>query len=426
MLALYTQGFISLVERNRPIKNIPSLNKVTGDMFGSLKALPADPILGLLAKYREDSNPHKIDLGVGVYKNEAGHTAILDCVKAAEKYRNDHEDTKVYIGPTGSPVFNEEMSKLIFGHHKVLLENRARTVSTPGGTGALRVAAEFIKSCKAGATIWVSNPTWANHTGLFEAAGLTVKTYPYYDHENKTLDFDGMLAALKEVSSDDAVLLHACCHNPSGMDLNNEQWQQVVEVAKDIGFLPLIDMAYQGFGVGLDEDAYGLRLMAEHAKEMIVCSSCSKNFGLYRERIGACTIIGETSAAVDVAQSVLLYVIRVIYSMPPAHGAALVETILSSDELRTQWHVELKEMRDRINGNRQLLVDKLVENGVTRDFSFITRQMGMFSFLGITPEQVQQLQDEYSIYMVGSSRMSIAGIANSNVDYLAKSIAKVL
>lgn len=395
-------------------------------MFGSLKALPADPILGLLAKYREDSNPHKIDLGVGVYKNEAGHTAILDCVKAAEKYRNDHEDTKVYIGPTGSPVFNDEMSKLIFGHHKVLLENRARTVSTPGGTGALRVAAEFIKSCKAGATIWVSNPTWANHTGLFEAAGLTVKTYPYYDHENKTLDFDGMLAALKEVSSDDAVLLHACCHNPSGMDLNNEQWQQVVEVAKDIGFLPLIDMAYQGFGVGLDEDAYGLRLMAEHAKEMIVCSSCSKNFGLYRERIGACTIIGETSAAVDVAQSVLLYVIRVIYSMPPAHGAALVETILSSDELRTQWHAELKEMRDRINGNRQLLVDKLVENGVSRDFSFITRQMGMFSFLGITAEQVQQLQDEYSIYMVGSSRMSIAGIANSNVDYLAKSIAKVL
>ena len=395
-------------------------------MFGSLKALPADPILGLLAKYRGDSNPHKIDLGVGVYKNEAGHTAILDCVKAAEKYRNDHEDTKVYIGPTGSPVFNDEMSKLIFGHHKVLLENRARTVSTPGGTGALRVAAEFIKSCKAGATIWVSNPTWANHTGLFEAAGLTVKTYPYYDYENKTLDFDGMLAALKEVSSDDAVLLHACCHNPSGMDLNNEQWQQIVEVAKDVGFLPVVDMAYQGFGIGLDEDAYGLRLMAEHAKEMIVCSSCSKNFGLYRERIGACTIIGESSSAVDVAQSVLLYVIRVIYSMPPAHGAALVETILSSDELRTQWHAELKEMRDRINGNRQLLVDKLVENGVTRDFSFITRQMGMFSFLGITPEQVQQLQDEYSIYMVGSSRMSIAGIANSNVDYLAQSIAKVL
>ena len=396
-------------------------------MFGSLKALPADPILGLLAKYKKDSNPNKIDLGVGVYKNEAGHTAILDCVKKAEQHRFTTEDTKVYIGPTGSPLFNDEMAKLIFSaDHKVLNENRARTVSTPGGTGALRVAAEFIKSCKAGATIWVSNPTWANHTGLFKAAGLTVKTYPYYDYENKSLDFDGMLNALKEVSSDDVVLLHACCHNPSGMDLNNEQWQQVADVAKSVGFTPLVDMAYQGFGIGLDEDAYGLRLLAETVKEMIVCSSCSKNFGLYRERIGACTIIGESSTAVDIANSVLMYVIRVIYSMPPAHGAAIVETILSSDELSAQWHIELKEMRDRINGNRQLIVDKLVENGVTRDFSFISQQMGMFSFLGITPEQVQQLQDEYSIYLVGSSRMSIAGIANSNVDYLAKSIAKVL
>ncbi|NMP33155.1 aspartate/tyrosine/aromatic aminotransferase [Thalassotalea sp. M1531] len=395
-------------------------------MFGSLKALPADPILGLSAKYREDANPQKIDLGVGVYKDEAGHTAILDCVKQAEKYRHDNEDTKVYIGPTGSPLFNEEMAKLIFGNHNVLTANRARTVSTPGGTGALRVAAEFIKSCKSGTTIWVSNPTWANHTGLFSASGLTVKTYPYYDYENKQLDFDGMLAALKEVKSDDAVLLHACCHNPSGMDLSQEQWQQVAEVAKTNGFLPVIDMAYQGFGDGLDEDAYGLRLMADSVEEMIVCSSCSKNFGLYRERIGATTIIASSTTAADIASSVLLSVVRCIYSMPPAHGAALVETILSSDELRHQWYGELKDMRDRINGNRQLLVEKLIESGVTRDFSHIVRQKGMFSFLGITPEQVQQLQDEYSIYMVGSSRMSIAGIAQSNVDYLAQSIAKVL
>ena len=395
-------------------------------MFASLKALPADPILGLIAKYREDTNPKKIDLGVGVYKNEAGETTVLNCVKKAERHRTDTETSKVYIGPTGSALFNEEMSKLIFGHHKVLLENRARTFSTPGGTGALRVAAEFINACKTGATIWVSNPTWANHNAVFEAAGLTVKTYPYYDYENKTLDFDGMLAQLKEVSSDDAVLLHACCHNPSGMDLSNEQWQQVAEVAKGVGFTPLVDMAYQGFGSGLDEDAYGLRLLAENVKEMIVCSSCSKNFGLYRERIGACTLIAQTSKSADLVASVLASVIRGIYSMPPAHGAALVETILSSSELTTEWHNELQEMRDRINGNRQLLVDKLKENGVTRDFSFITRQSGMFSFLGITPEQVQQLQDEYSIYMVGSSRMSIAGIANSNVDYLAQSIAKVL
>ena len=396
-------------------------------MFGSLKAMPSDPILGLLTKYRNDNNPNKVDLGVGVYKNEAGHTAVLNCVKKAELHRNKTEDSKVYIGPTGSELFNVEMTKLIFGtEHKILRDNRSRTISTPGGTCALRVAAEFIKSCKSGATIWVSNPTWANHTGLFESAGLIVKTYPYYDYENNSLDFEGMLNTLKNVGSDDVVLLHACCHNPSGMDLNNEQWQQVADVAKVVGFTPLIDMAYQGFGTGLDEDAYGLRLMADTVKEMIVCSSCSKNFGLYRERIGACTIIGESSIAADIALSVVLHVVRVIYSMPPAHGAAIVETILNSDELRNEWHVELKEMRDRINGNRSIIVDKLIENGVTRDFSFIARQSGMFSFLGITPEQVQTLQDEYSIYMVDSSRMSIAGIATSNVDYLAKSIAKIL
>lgn len=395
-------------------------------MFGSLKALPADPILGLLAKYKNDTNPKKIDLGVGVYKDETGHTPILDCVKKAEQHRFATEDTKVYIGPTGSPLFNDEMGRLIFGDHAVLSANRARTVSTPGGTGALRVAAEFIKSCKAGATIWVSDPTWANHTGLFQAAGLVVKTYPYYDYENQSLNFEGMLAALKQVKQDDVVLLHACCHNPSGMDLSQQQWQQVVEVTKSIGFTPLIDMAYQGFGDGLDLDAYGPRLMAEHVEQMIVCSSCSKNFGLYRERIGACTLIGASALAADIAYSVLLSVVRCFYSMPPAHGAAIVEIILSSDELRQQWYLELQEMRDRINGNRTLLVDKLVENGVTRDFSFIARQKGMFSFLGITAEQVQALQDDYSIYMVGSSRMSIAGIANGNVDYLAQSIAKIL
>lgn len=395
-------------------------------MFSQLNAMPADPILGLLDKYKKDENPLKIDLGVGVYKNELGHTEILDCVKKAEKYRLETEDTKVYIGPTGSAQFNDEMSKLIFGTHKALFEDRVRTISTPGGTGALRVAAEFINTCKPGATIWVSNPTWANHMALFQAAGLNVKTYPYYDYENKCLDFDGMLATLKEVPKDDVVLLHACCHNPSGMDLTNEQWQQIAEVTRNIGFMPLVDMAYQGFGSGLDEDAYGLRLLADSVNEMIVCSSCSKNFGLYRERIGGCSLVGKSTLIVDNALTVLLSVIRGIYSMPPAHGAAIVEIILSSEELTSQWHQELKIMRDRINNNRHLLVDKLVSKGVTRDFSFITRQAGMFSFLGITAVQVQQLQDEYSIYMVDSSRISIAGIATKNVDYLAQCIRKIL
>ena len=395
-------------------------------MFGRLEALPADPILGLSIKYRADENPLKIDLGVGVYKNEAGNTTILSSVKKAEKFRLENEITKTYIGGTGSALFNERMTALIFGDHKVINENRVRTVSTPGGTGALRVAGEFIARCKSGAKIWLSNPTWANHKGVFTESGLDIHEYPYYDYENKTLDFDAMLNALKQVSADDFVLLHACCHNPSGMDLSQEQWQQVVQVAKEVGFTPLIDMAYQGFGDGLEEDAYGVRLMAENVNNMILCSSCSKNFGLYRERIGACTVIGETPATTEIALSVVLGVARTIYSMPPAHGAAVVEIILGSEELTQEWHTELTEMRNRINGNRKVIVDKLIEKGVTRDFSFIANQKGMFSFLGITPAQVQQLQDEYSVYMVGSSRMSIAGIAPSNVDYLAESIAKVL
>lgn len=384
-------------------------------MFGRLIALPDDPILGLSIKYRADTNPLKVDLGVGVYKNEAGQTAILDCVKKAEKFRLENELTKTYIGGTGSSLFNEKMTSLIFGDHKVIAQNRVRTVSTPGGTGALRVAAEFISKCKAGAKIWVSNPTWANHQAVFSAAGLDVQEYAYYDYENKTLDFDAMLNALKQVTADDFVLLHACCHNPSGMDLSQEQWQQVALIAKDIGFTPLIDMAYQGFGDGLEEDAYGVRLMADTVSDMILCSSCSKNFGLYRERIGACTVIGETPATADIALSVVLSVARAIYSMPPAHGAALVEIILNSQELTQQWYAELSDMRNRINGNRKLIVDMLIEKGVTRDFSFIANQKGMFSFLGITPAQVKQLQDEYSIYMVVSSRMSIAEIGRAHV-----------
>ena len=395
-------------------------------MFSQLTQLPADPILGLSVKFKADASPNKIDLGAGIYKDESGHTPVLACVKAAEKFRLENENTKAYFSSAGSPLFNEKMTALILGDHKVISENRIRTVSTPGGTGALRTAGEFIKTCTSGATIWVSNPTWANHQGVFKAAGLNVKTYPYYDYENKCLDFDGMLEALKQVSKDDAVLIHACCHNPSGMDLNKEQWQEVADVAKKVGFLPVIDMAYQGFGQDLDADAYGLRLMADSVEQMIICSSCSKNFGLYRERIGACSIIGKDSISADIINSVLLSVVRVNYSMPPAHGAAIVETILSSAELTTQWHGELKEMRDRINGMRQLLVDQLVANGVTRDFNFITQQNGMFSFLGIDQAQVQRLQDEFSIYIVGSSRISLAGISQDNVNYLTQSIAKVL
>ena len=343
-------------------------------MFSELERRPADPILGLTVAFKADDNPQKINLGPGIYQDAAGNTPVLDCVKAAETLRTANEASKAYINSAGSDLFNQRISALNFGDHRVVQEGRVCTISAPGGTGALRIAAEFINTCRPGATIWVSNPTWANHQGVFSAAGLNVKEYPYYDYANKCLDFDGMVAALKELSADDVVLLHACCHNPSGMDLNQAQWASVAELAKEIGFLPLVDMAYQGFGTGLDEDAQGLRLLANTVEELILCSSCSKNFGLYRERIGACSIVGKSAEAMEVISSVLMPIVRVNYSMPPAHGAALVETILGSEELTTQWHGELAEMRDRINHMRQLLVDKLTENGVSRDFSFITRQ----------------------------------------------------
>lgn len=396
-------------------------------MFDKLTPMPADPILGLMTTYREDPHSHKVDLGVGVYKDPAGHTPILACVKKAEQFRIDTEQTKVYIGPTGSAAFNDLMGELALGKgHSALLANRVRTVSTPGGTGALRVAADFIKRCNPNAVLWVSDPTWANHIGLFEAAGITVNTYPYYDYQAKSLKFDEMVNALSQIGPEDVVLLHACCHNPSGMDLTQTQWDTVIEITQAQGFTPLIDMAYQGFGDGVDDDAYGVRQMAASVDNMILCSSCSKNFGLYRERIGACSVFAKDSQHADVALSVLLYVVRCLYSMPPAHGAAIVETILGSQTLKQEWLDELKVMRDRINGNRAMLVDKLIANGVERDFSFIARQKGMFSFLGITPEQVMKLQKEHSIYMVDSSRISIAGISESNLDYLAESIAKVL
>ena len=395
-------------------------------MFSALQAPPADPILGLSVKFKADENPLKIDLGPGIYKDESGATPVLECVKAAEAFRTEHEASKIYLGSAGSGLFNQRIADLLLGEHRAIREDRVRTLSTPGGTGALRVAGEFINRCKPGATVWVSNPTWANHQGVFTAAGLNIKTYPYYDYDNKSLDFEGMVAALKQVSPDDAVLVHACCHNPSGMDLNQEQWQQFAELANDIGFLPVVDIAYQGFGDGLDEDAYGLRLLADKVQQLIVCSSCSKNFGLYRDRIGGCSIIAENSSVADIAYSVIQRVVRVNYSMPPAHGAAVVETILGSEELTNQWHDELKVMRERIGEVRQALNQKLIEKGVQQDFSFITRQKGMFSFMGINSEQIQRLQDEFSIYIVNSSRINVAGISPDNIDYLTESVAKVL
>lgn len=394
-------------------------------MFSELKPLPTDPILGLMAAFKQDTNPKKIDLGVGVYKDEQGNTPVLKAVKKAEAFRLENETSKSYIGLAGNLDYCQKMENLLLGEHPALLANRVRTAQAPGGTGALRVAAEFIKRCNKDATVWVTTPTWANHISLFEAAGLTVKEYPYYDYENKDLLFDDMINTLKQVPKGDVVLFHACCHNPSGMDLNAEQWSTVADLAVEVGFTPLVDIAYQGFGSSLEEDAAGLRKLAAAVDELIISSSCSKNFGLYRERIGACSIIAKDAATADISNSVLLSVVRSIYSMPPAHGADIVSTILGSTELTQMWHDELDEMRNRINGLRTLIKESLAAKGIEQDFSFIDRQNGMFSFLGINKEQIERLQKEYSIYIVGSSRVNVAGISDANIDYFANAVADV-
>ena len=396
-------------------------------MFDHLNSLPADPILGLLAAYRADENPNKIDLGVGVYKDEAGHTPVLQAVKEAETRLLQGEETKAYIGPAGTPGFNSAMQELVLGAgHPALLANRVRSAQTPGGCGALRVLAEFANRAKEGATIWVSDPTWANHVPLLGYAGLQIKSYPYYDRATSSLQFDAMVDTLKNVGEGDLVLFHACCHNPCGADLSREQWQVLAEMAQKQGFTPFVDMAYQGFGDNLDDDAYGLRLMAESVPEMLVAASCSKNFGLYRERVGLAMVIYNDSAAADRGQSQLLSVVRGNYSMPPNHGGAIVESILTDAGLKANWEAELTEMRERINSLRSGVVESLDAAGAAGDFSFIQRQKGMFSFLGINPEQVEKLQQEYSIYMVDSSRISIAGLSQSNMAYFCESVAKVL
>ncbi len=396
-------------------------------MFTRLKHLAADPILGLMQAYRQDTNPNKVDLGVGVYKDTSGHTPILKCIKQAEAIRLKNESTKAYIGPPGEAAFNSQTQKLIFGEgHKVLQENRARTGQTPGGCGALRVAAEFLMRCNNKASIWVSDPTWDNHIPLLGSAGLNIKKYPYYDYENRTIRFDEMMQCLAGVKPGDLVLLHGCCHNPCGADLNGEQWKALTALAVEKGFTPFIDLAYQGFGDGIDDDVAGLRYLTERVDECIVASSCSKNFGLYRERTGSITVIAANSEQADAAASQVFNVVRSIYSMPPAHGAALVSIILQNEELTLQWHAEVAQMRDRINGLRRQLTAALHAQGVDRDFSFIEQQRGMFSFLGISEAQVKTLCDDYSIYIVNSSRINVAGINDQNIDYVAEAVAKVI
>ncbi|MEM9529839.1 MAG: amino acid aminotransferase [Pseudomonadota bacterium] len=396
-------------------------------MFEQIQRVPPDLILGLIAQYRADPNPDKVDLGVGVYQNEAGETPVLDCVKQAEETLNRQETSKSYLGPKGVVGFNEAISELLLGaDHPALAAGRMVTVQTPGGTGALRVAGEVIRKVVPDAAIHVPDPTWPNHNALFPAAGFPLSTFRYRDKVGGELDFAGMLEDLRKLGPKDVVVLHACCHNPTGIDLSPEQWGRVVEVAAERKFLPLVDMAYQGFGVDLDTDATGIRQLAEGVPEFLVTSSCSKNFGLYRERCGAISMVLPNAEKAQDAETNIHSITRGIYSMPPTHGPGIVDLILHSEELTKVWHEELKVMRERINGQRRKFVQKMTDVGIDRDMSFIERQYGMFSLLGISAGELDRLRDDYSIYIVADTRINVAGLRDANLDYTVNALAEVL
>ena len=397
------------------------------DMFEKIIAAPADPILGLTDEFKADPRTHKINLGVGIYKNEAGNTPVLATVKKAEAILLAQETTKSYLSIQGTPEYGLAVQKLLFGADATLIaEKRIQTAQAPGGTGALRVAAEFIKRQLGDVTVWISNPTWANHHGVFGAAGLKTKTYGYYNAQVKDIDFDTTIADLSQANAGDVVLFHGCCHNPTGIDPTNQQWQTLAKLCLEKNLLPMFDFAYQGFAQGVEEDAQGLRIFADQMPELLVASSFSKNFGLYNERVGAFTLVANNAEQAIISFSQVKSIARVIYSNPPAHGAAVVTQILNDTVLRAEWELEVAEMRDRIQEMRVLFVATLKQCGVNTDFSFIERQNGMFSFSGLNKDQVNRLKDEFAIYIVGSGRISVAGMTKSNMLPLCKGIAAVL
>ncbi|MGL4861408.1 MAG: amino acid aminotransferase [Enterobacteriaceae bacterium] len=396
-------------------------------MFEHISTAPADPILGLAEVFITDSRSNKINLGIGVYKDADDKTPVLESVKRAERYLLDNETTKNYLSIEGLASFASHTQRLIFGDNSpVLSAKRAKTAQTPGGTGALRVAADFIANQTSAKRVWLSKPSWPNHKNIFQAAGLQICEYDYYDAQNKALDFNGLLSSLQQVQLGDVVILHACCHNPSGVDPSKEQWQQLAEVAAAGKWLPLFDFAYQGFGHGLEEDAYAIRTFAEKVPELIIANSYSKNFGLYNERVGGCTLVAANQDIAEAAFSQIKSAIRSLYSNPPAHGASVVATILGTPELRTLWEQELTTMRERIQKMRHLFVQTLHDKGAQQDFSFIIQQNGMFSFSGLTKEQVARLKEEFAVYAVASGRINVAGMTLNNMDPLCAAIVAVL
>lgn len=396
-------------------------------MLDRLTAVAPDPILGIIAAHAADSNPNKMDLGIGVYRDERGNTPILECVVEAERILDSTQTSKSYLGPRGVPGFNSAMQDVIFGKdHAAQQTKRIRTVQTPGGTGALRIGADVIKAARPDARVWASDPTWANHYAIFPAAGVRLESYPYFDRDHSSLRYDELLGALRERGPGDVVLFHACCHNPCGVSPDPEQWHTISDLAAERGFLPMVDVAYQGFERGLEEDALAVRLFAEKCPEVIVASSCSKNFAVYRERVGAISVVcADERKAADV-ETVIHSLTRKNYSMPPAHGTGIIDIILHSEELTALWRREVTAMRNRINGLRTELSARIAAAGIDRDFSFLERQSGMFSFLGLSVDQVRRLREEFSIYTVDSARVNIASFNEGNIDYFIDALKAVL
>lgn len=395
-------------------------------MLERLQPLPADPILGVIVACRTDPNPDTVDLGVGQYKDARGRTPVFAAVAEAERRVLAAQDSKGYVPPPGDPSFLAGVVELLLGaDHPAAADGRVAAVQATGGSGALRVLAGMLLRAQPDTPLWVPDPTWGNHVPLLGAAGLDMRAYPYYDRARHLLTFDAMAATLAERGPGDVVLVHGCCHNPCGADLSPEQWDVVIDLATERGFTPFVDFAYHGLGEGLEADARGIRRLAERVPEVLVSYSASKNFGLYRERTGAAISIAATPDQAATQASQMANIARELYSMPPGHGASIVGTILSDDDLTRSWQDEVTSMRTRLTRLRALLAERLREATGTDEFDFVEHERGLFSFLGLDPDQVAALAADHSVYVIPSSRMNVAGVTDDNVDRVAGAVAAV-
>jgi aromatic-amino-acid transaminase len=388
---------------------------------------PRDPILGVTEAFNADPNPNKVNLGVGVYYDDNGKVPLLECVRRAERQLVESAPPRSYLPIDGLPEYDRAVQALVFGADSTARkENRIITVQALGGTGGLKVGADFLKRIDAGATVWISTPSWENHRALFESAGFEVSAYPYYDAATRGVDFAGMMKTLKELPAGAIVVLHACCHNPTGVDLDATQWTEIIATVRGRGLIPFLDIAYQGFGDGIDQDAAPVRRFADTPGPLFVSNSFSKSFSLYGERVGALSIVADSSDEAARALSQLKRIVRTNYSNPPTHGGKIVATVLNNPELRALWEDELKGMRERIRTMRQQLAEKIVARVPGADVAFVTRQRGMFSYTGLTKEAVGRLREEFSVYAVDSGRICVAALNSKNLQYCADAIAKVI